>query len=69
MTMSFDRIDRTLKIAKIILSILSSCLTFLSLHLSAEVTFKDVTADTGITFRHTDGGSGRRYVVETVSAG
>ncbi|MCR4411210.1 MAG: hypothetical protein NUV77_02155, partial [Thermoguttaceae bacterium] len=29
----------------------------------------DVTARTGIGFRHTDGSSGRRYVVETVSAG
>jgi hypothetical protein len=62
-------LDRILKIVKIVLSILSSCLTLLPLPLSAQVTFKDVTADTGITFRHTDGGSGRRYVVETVSAG
>ena len=30
---------------------------------------RDVTARTGITFRHTDGSSGRRYIVETVSAG
>jgi hypothetical protein len=29
----------------------------------------DVTAETGITFRHTDGGCGRRYIMETVSAG
>jgi hypothetical protein len=28
-----------------------------------------VTDDTGIGFRHTDGGSGRRYITETVSAG
>lgn len=69
MMMIFDRIDRTLKITKIILSILSSCLPLLPLDLSAQITFKDVTAETGITFRHTDGGSGRRYVVETVSAG
>ena len=31
--------------------------------------FRDVTAQSGITFRHTDGSSGRRYIVETVSAG
>lgn len=67
--MIFDRIDRTPKITKIILSVLSSCLTFLPLPLSAQITLKDVTKETGITFRHTDGGSGRRYVVETVSAG
>ncbi len=29
----------------------------------------DVTAQTGITFRHTDGGSGHRYIVESVVAG
>jgi len=34
-----------------------------------QIQLRDVTAQTGITFRHTDGGSGRRYIVETVSAG
>ena len=29
----------------------------------------DATAQTGVTFRHTDGSSGRRYIVEYVSAG
>ncbi len=29
----------------------------------------DVTRETGIDFVHTDGGSGRRYIVESVSAG
>jgi len=29
----------------------------------------DVTQSTGIRFRHTDGSSGRRYIVETVTAG
>ena len=29
----------------------------------------DVTAQSGITFRHTDGGSGHRYIVESVVAG
>jgi len=33
------------------------------------IVLTDVTAQTGISFRHTDGSSGRRYVVETVSAG
>ncbi len=33
------------------------------------ILLRDVTAQTGISFRHTDGGSGRRYIVETVSAG
>ncbi|MHB8901482.1 MAG: CRTAC1 family protein, partial [Thermoguttaceae bacterium] len=29
----------------------------------------DATAQTGVTFRHTDGGSGHRYIVESVVAG
>jgi hypothetical protein len=33
------------------------------------IQFTDVTKDTGIQFIHTDGSSGRRYIVETVSAG
>ncbi|MBN2131458.1 MAG: CRTAC1 family protein [Sedimentisphaerales bacterium] len=33
------------------------------------IAFTDVTRETGISFVHTDGGSGRRYIMETVSAG
>jgi len=33
------------------------------------IVLRDVTRQTGVTFQHTDGGSGRRYIVETVSAG
>lgn len=33
------------------------------------IRLQDVTQTTGISFRHTDGSSGRRYIVETVSAG
>ena len=33
------------------------------------ILLRDVTEATGITFRHTDGSSGRRYIVETVTAG
>jgi hypothetical protein len=36
---------------------------------AARIVLRQVTADTGITFTHTDGGSGQRYIVETVSAG
>jgi hypothetical protein len=39
-------------------------------HSAAEqIVLTDVTSKTGITFRHTDGSSGRRYIMETVSAG
>jgi len=50
-------------------------LLLLLLHLSADVfadspiLLRDVTKETGITFTHTDGGSGRHYIMETVSAG
>jgi hypothetical protein len=33
------------------------------------IQLSDVTQETGISFLHTDGGCGRRYIVETVSAG
>jgi len=33
------------------------------------IKLRDVTKETGITFRHTDGSSGQRYLMETVSAG
>ncbi|MBM4091012.1 MAG: CRTAC1 family protein [Planctomycetes bacterium] len=33
------------------------------------IQFRDVTRSTGITFVHTDGGSGNRYIVETVTGG
>ena len=33
------------------------------------IQFQDVTKETGIQFVHTDGHCGRRYIVETVSAG
>jgi len=37
--------------------------------LSGKIVLTDVTGQTQITFRHTDGGSGERYIMETVSAG
>jgi hypothetical protein len=33
------------------------------------IQFHDITRETGIRFVHTDGSSGRRYIVETVAAG
>jgi hypothetical protein len=33
------------------------------------ILLRDVTKETGITFTHTDGSSGQRYIMETVSAG
>jgi hypothetical protein len=31
--------------------------------------FRDATAESGVAFVHTDGSSGQRYIVETVTAG
>jgi enediyne biosynthesis protein E4 len=36
---------------------------------NSPIVLKDVTAQTGISFQHTHGGSGRRYLVESVSTG
>jgi len=36
---------------------------------SCPIQLRDVTRQTGINFTHTDGSSGRRYIVETVSSG
>ncbi len=38
-------------------------------HARSPILLRDVTRGSGITFRHTDGGCGKRYLVETVSAG
>src|SRR5208282_6778594 len=38
-------------------------------HGQSPIRFRDVTAESGIDFVHTDGGSGRKYIVETVTAG
>lgn len=37
--------------------------------LAGPIQLRDVTDQTGITFRHTDGSSGRRYIIEAMSAG
>ena len=42
---------------------------FLTDCVSASIQLRDVTKQTGISFVHTDGSSGKRYIVETVSAG
>lgn len=34
-----------------------------------QILLRDVTQETGITFEHTDGSSGRHYLIETMSAG
>ena len=36
---------------------------------ASPIQLRDVTKQTGITFVHTDGSSGQRYIVETVASG
>jgi hypothetical protein len=53
-------------------SILAGILAFRPRHtVQAEgpIRFRDVTRKTRITFKHTDGSSGRRYIIEAMSAG
>ena len=38
-------------------------------HAESHIIFHNVTQETGVTFIHTDGSSGRRYIVESVSSG
>ncbi|MCH8215684.1 MAG: VCBS repeat-containing protein [Planctomycetes bacterium] len=42
---------------------------FICARAQGSIVLSDVTQETSITFKHTDGGSGERYLVETVSAG
>ncbi len=51
-------------------AVLTAACLLLSPHaVYARMLFTDVTKETKIAFRHTDGSSGRRYLVETVTAG
>jgi hypothetical protein len=47
-----------------------ACVGFLSsARAQCPIQLSDITKETGITFKHTDGSSGRYYIMETVSAG
>ncbi|MCZ7639954.1 MAG: VCBS repeat-containing protein [Verrucomicrobia bacterium] len=41
----------------------------LSLEAAASIRFRDASESSGVRFVHTDGSSGRRYIVETVTCG
>ena len=57
----------TLKWSLILLGVL--CVMGGRRTVAGSIQFVDVTRESGVTFRHTDGGGGRRYIVESVSAG
>ncbi len=55
---------------RIVLWLMGACqLPAVAAPAQGPIVFRDVTQQTGITFRHADGSSGKRYIVETVSAG
>jgi len=60
---------RLLKIARQAAILLMLYSATIAVQANAGIIFSDVTSETGITFIHTDGGSGNRYIMETVSAG
>jgi len=51
------------------LPVLSACLHLSAAEPVSPIQLQDVTAETGITFVHTDGSSGERYIVETIASG
>ncbi|MGD8500122.1 MAG: CRTAC1 family protein [Phycisphaerales bacterium] len=56
-------------IGRLIVVVLALSCIFAWAHADGAIVLRDVTKETGITFIHTDGSSGRRYIVESVSSG
>jgi len=54
---------------RLIVVVLMSLFISARAHPDGAIVFSDVTEETGITFIHTDGSSGQRYIVESVSSG
>ncbi len=49
--------------------ILGTLLAVTVASIAGDIRLTDVTEQSGITFQHTDGSSGRHYIVETITAG
>jgi hypothetical protein len=58
-----------MKTRQLIVVVLTLLYAFASTHANGSILLRDVTRETGITFKHTDGSSGQRYIVESVSSG
>jgi hypothetical protein len=58
-----------MKPRQLIVVVLTLLYAFVYTHANTSIVLRDVTRETGITFKHTDGSSGQRYIVESVSAG
>lgn len=46
-----------------------SVFSLFAAEISSPIQLRDITSETGISFVHTDGSSGKRYIVETVASG
>jgi len=57
------------RVALLIGCVMTVALTTVLTAAESPIVLRNVTAQTGITFRHTDGGSGRHYIAETVCSG
>ena len=68
MIRTFERISGFSIIRNITAVLLLLCI-FTCTRAGGAIVFSDVTKETGITFIHTDGSSGKRYIVESVSSG
>jgi hypothetical protein len=68
MTQTFDRVSG-LSIKRNIVAVLILLRIFTCTRAGGAIVFSDVTKETGITFIHTDGSSGKRYIVESVTSG
>ncbi|MEE8577108.1 MAG: hypothetical protein V3T31_07615, partial [candidate division Zixibacteria bacterium] len=49
--------------------VLVSCWVLCPASSQAQIELRDVTEETGISFRHTDGSSGKHFIIEYISAG
>jgi hypothetical protein len=58
-----------LSIGRLIVVVLALLCIWACTIANGAILFSDVTKETGITFIHTDGSSGQRYIVESVSSG
>jgi len=61
--------ESRLRVKQKFLLVLFFFCVFSQSYAASPIVLRDVTKKTGIAFRHTDGGSGQHYIMETVSAG
>ena len=65
----FCGVDIEMSITRFIAAVLTLLCTFSNAYTDSTISLRDVSTQTGITFVHTDGRFGRKYMMETVTAG